>query len=144
MKHYTITNVSAYANAGQRAQQNLDYALTGNMRKADHIAFDVDSDIPELDMSVKSSHFTLVSANMVRGETFDEIWNEYARRVHSKRFAYVTKSLEVFEMTLDEFKTFLYMFGTLDNQSSKCGGGKVIRCRAESNKMVAWLMAQAV
>lgn len=139
MKYYAITNVSAYKNAGQRAQQDLDFALTGLMRNADSIPFDMDSDIPEYAMSVKSSHFTLVSANRVHGDTFDEIWDEYARRVHSTCFAYVCKDMSVYEMSLDEFKTFVYAFGYLDRQSEKHGNGAVIRCRAESKKMLRWL-----
>lgn len=139
MKSYTIARVSTYTNAGQRAQQDLDYALTGHMRHADCVPFDMDSDIPELAMSVKSSHFTLVSAARIHADTFDGIWNEYAARVHSQRFAYVCKDMTVYEMNLDEFRLFVYEFCTLQKQSEKCGGRMTIRCRAETKKMLCWL-----
>lgn len=139
MKSYRIASVSNYKNAGQRAQQDLDYALTGHMRHADCVPFDMDSDIPELAMSVKSSRFTLVSAKRVHADTFDGIWNEYATRVHSERFAYVSKSMVVYEMNLDEFRQFVYEFCTLQKQSEKCGGQMTIRCKDETKKMVCWL-----
>lgn len=136
-----FTFVSSLSNQGQARQQDVDYMLTGKIRKPDHVPFDVDSDIPEFGISVKSSRFTLVSAARVHGETFDEIWNEYARRVHSKWFCYATATGEAYFMNLEEFESFVRAFCTVERESSKNGGGLKIRCKKESKAMLTWLAA---
>ena len=136
-----FTFVSSLSNQGQARQQDIDYMLTGKIRKPDHVPFDVDSDIPEYGISVKSSRFTLVSAARVYGETFDEIWNEYARRVHSKWFCYATATGEAYFMNLEEFESFVRAFCTVERESSKNGGGLKIRCKKESKAMLTWLSA---
>ena len=62
-----FTFVSSLSNQGQARQQDVDYMLTGKIRKPDNVPFDMDSDIPEFGVSVKSSRFTLVSAARVHG-----------------------------------------------------------------------------
>lgn len=133
--------VSTYSNKGQARQQDVDFMLTGKIRKADHVPFDMDSDIPEYDCSVKASRFTLVSANVVRGNDFDSIWNEYAERVHSTLFCYATENGTAYFMDIAEFESFVRTFCTLQKESSKNGGGMKIRCKSESKAMLQWLAA---
>lgn len=131
-----------YDNFGNHAEQALAYTLTGEIRKHDHIPFYEDSDIPEYAMSVKSSGFTLASAKVNKGETFDEKWADFSKRVHSTCFAYVSHDMVAYVMTKREFKKFVYAFCNLDHESEKNGGGLKIKCRNESKKMVAWLESQ--
>lgn len=138
----TITRVSTLSNKGQAAQQNLDNKLTGQIRKPDSCPYYMDSDIPELDMSVKSSRFTLASARCMTADTFEGQLDEYANRVHSNKFAYVGQNDIAYIMTLDEFLDFVRTFCTWARESKKNGGGYKIRCRAESKKMLAWLEAR--
>ena len=42
-------------------------------------------------------------------------------------------------MNIDEFESFVYMFGYMAKESDKNGGGWKIRCKHESKKMVRWL-----
>lgn len=142
----TITNIAnierTYANWGNHVEQALAYTLTGEMRKHDHVPFFADSDIPEFNMSVKSNGFTLASAKVNHGETFEEKLNDFVTRVHSDKFAYVTLEMVAYVMNLEEFVTFIRLFCYLDRESTKNGGGKKIKCRAESKKMLAWLEAR--
>lgn len=137
-----ITRISNLSNKGQAAQQNLDYAITGKIRKPDHIPFDMDSDIPEVNMSVKSSGFTLASANILEAETFDGQLAEFATRVHSTEFAYVAQNDVAYIMVLDEFLEFVKTFCIWTKESEKNGGKYKIRCRRESRKMMAWFEAR--
>lgn len=130
-------------NWGCAAQVNYDNYKTGKIRKHDHVPFDKDSDIPEIKASVKSSNFTLASANVLAGETFDEQWSDYKKRVHSSLFVYVTKTGLAYEMTLKEFEEFVLLFCGFERESQKNGGGMKIRCRKETKKMLKWFEARA-
>ena len=93
MKVATINRT--YANWGAHCEQALAFTLTGEIRKHDHVPFDKDSDIPEYNMSVKSSGFTLASAKVNHGETFEEKVTDFFARVHSTIFAYVANDFTV-------------------------------------------------
>lgn len=96
----------------------------------------------EKNISVKSAHFSLLSATMTKGMTsFDEIWRFYIDNTHSNTWAYVTEDFQVFEMNKAEFETFVYKFCALDRESSKNGGGVKIRCKSESKALLKWLEA---
>lgn len=142
MTTLTLINIErTYANWGNHCEQAVAYTLTGEMRKHDHVPFYADSDIPEVNMSVKSSGFTLASAKVNHGETFDEKLADFAARVHSDKFAYVTEDFIAYIMTLEEFIKFIRLFCYWDRESSKNGGGYKIKCRKETKKMRAWLAA---
>lgn len=94
--------------------------------------------------SIKASAFTLMSGNLCEGiEDFDGIWNLYESRVHSDTFAYITADFTVYEMTISEFKRFVYTFCHTERESEKNGGAMKIRCRKESGKMLKWLADMA-
>lgn len=141
MRIQKFNHVSTLSNAGQAAQQNLDFAITGKIRKPDNVPFDMDSDIPEYGISVKSARFTLVSASALSATTFEGQLAEYIERVHSREIAYVTKSDVAYIMTLPEFVTFCTLFCTMQKESEKNGGGYKVRCKTESKKMLAWFEA---
>lgn len=136
-----LTIERTYANWGNHCEQALAYTLTGEIRKHDHVPFYADSDIPEANMSVKSSGFTLASAKVNHGETFEEKLDDFVKRVHSDKFAYVTEDFVAYVMTLDEFIKFIRLFCYLDRESTRNGGGYKIKCRKETKKMRAWLAA---
>lgn len=130
-----------YTNWGNHCEQALAYTLTGEIRKHDHVPFFKDSDIPEYHMSVKSSGFTLASAKVNHGNTFDEKLDDFATRVVSDKFAYVTKDFIAYVMTLPEFVEFVKLFCYWNRESTQNGGGYKIKCRNETKKMRAWLAA---
>lgn len=132
-----------YSNWGQHCEQALAYTLTGEIRKHDRVPFDVDSDIPEYNMSVKASGFTLASATINHGETFEEKYNDFFARVHSENFAYVDMKFTAYVMNTETFKEFVKRFCYLDRESKKNGGLTKIKCYKESKKMIEWLNAQA-
>lgn len=132
-----------YDNFGNHAEQALAYTLTGEIRKHDHVPFYMDSDIPEYGMSVKASGFTLASAKVNHGDTFDEKLADFVKRVHSVKFAYVTADMVAYVMNLTEFVEFIKTFCYMDKESSRNGGGYKIKCKHESKKMVRWLEERA-
>lgn len=143
MTTMTINHISALSNAGQARQQDLIFALTGEVRKPDSVPFDMDSDIPEFSISVKSARFTLASANVLASTTFEGQLNEFSERVHSDKFAYVTKDYAVYIMDKVEFLAFCNEFCAWEQESEKNGGAYKVRCRNESKRMIKWLQARA-
>jgi hypothetical protein len=128
-----------YANNGQHSQQVADFTLTGHIRKADNKKWDADSDIPELNMSVKSDRFTL--AYRLEGETKEEKINYYFENVHSTSWAYVSNEGQIYIMNRVEFYAFLMTFTTLQRQSSKNGGHYTVKLNHETNAVRNWLKA---
>lgn len=144
MTSMMIKSVSEYRNHGQACEQSLAYALTGEMRSHDHVAFDMGSDIPEYAMSVKSARFTLASANVLGGECLADMLNDYFERVASSVFAYVTNDMAVYMMDCNEFREFLERFAFLDRESEKNGGGYKVRAKSESKAMLKWFASHAM
>lgn len=144
MKTINVTEIERnYANWGNHAEQCLCYTLTGEIHPHDHVAFDKGSDIETMGgISVKSSGFTLASAKVNHGETFDEKLDDYKTRVHSTVFAYVSLELVAYMMNLSEFEDFIRNFCYFNRESTRNGGGWKIKCRKESKKMLRWLDAR--
>jgi len=135
-----LTINRTYKNNGQHAQQVVDYTLTGIIRKADNHKWDVDSDIPELHMSVKGNRFTLASDLI--GDTVEAKINDYFNRTASTQWAYITTEEEIYIMNRVEFYMFLMLFCTLQADSTKNGGKKKVRFGYESARVREWLKAQ--
>lgn len=129
-----------YTNNGQHAQQVVDFTLTGNIRKADNHKWDADSDIPELNMSVKSARFTL--AYSLNGETKEEKIADYFNRVKSTSWAYMTNEGVIYIMNRVEFYAFLMFCTALQKSSSSNGGHYTIKQNHETQKIRDWLKAQ--
>ena len=143
MTTMVINSIYNLSNAGQARQQDLTYALTGQIRKPDSVPFDMDSDIPEFSIQVKCSRLTLASASALAATTVDGQLNEFSERVHSKKFAYVTKNNMVYIMDKVEFLDFCHEFCGWEQESKKNGGAYKVRCRKESKRMIKWLQAKA-
>ena len=112
--------------------------VTGYMGAKDaNTRYDMGSDIPEMNASVKSSKATLV--NMVLGATFEESVDTYFANVHSDLFIWVSVNETIatlYMMNADEFRTFIYKFSGLNERG-------YIRFKAESGKMIAFLESLA-
>ena len=128
-----------YSIEGMHKEQCLAYTLTGEIRKHDHIRYDKGSDIPEYDLSVKSARFTLVSANLIKGDTVAEQLAYYIEHTASKQVAYITKNYDVYTMNMVEFAEFVMEFCYMTTESSKNGGGLKVVAKSESKKMLQWL-----
>lgn len=139
----TVTDIACTSsNRGIYCEQALAFTLTGEIRKHDHVPFHMGSDIPEFNMSVKSSGFTLASGKINMGETMDEKLADFFGRVHSDKFAYVTVSMVAYIMDRNEFEQFLRTFAYMDRDSQKNGGLLKVKCRKESKKMLNWFEAR--
>lgn len=132
-------NFRNYKSNGQHKEQALAYVLTGEIRKADKVPFYMGSDIPEYEMSVKSSKFSLMNGNACICQDFDGIVEEFFNRVKSTKFAYVTNDMVAYVMNIEQFRQFVYMFCGLERESQKNGGRYKVKMRAESKKTIAWL-----
>ena len=142
MKVINVAHIErTYSNWGQHCEQALAYTLTGEIKTADHLPFDKYSDIPEYEMSVKASHFTLASPKVNFGDTKEEKLADYKARVHSKWFAYVTDELVAYIMNIGEWMAFLERF-TVSDKASGSHAFKV-RGKKENKEIRAWLAAHA-
>ena len=147
MTSFTICPGANARNTGDAREWGLCEYFGCSRCKHDAVPYDRGSDIStaDMDISVKASGFSLMAGSMCEGrETFDGIWDLYAERVHSNRFAYVTADWTVYMMDLSEFKRFVYAFARVEADSQKNGGAMKIRCRKESKKMLAWLAAAII
>ena len=110
--------------------------------KHDAMPYNLGSDVEigEEKISIKSSKFSLMSGRLCNGLTeFNAIWELYELNVHSNKFVYITEDFIAYEMTITEFKTFVYEFCKTERESEKNGGAVKIRCKTESKKFIAWL-----
>jgi len=141
MKKTNIPNVSLKHNAGDRAEENFDFLLNGRISGKNSLGYDRGSDVEHdgVGYSVKSSHFTLAAAGLLKGDDMTAKLNFYFATVHSSKVAYISKDGNAYIMNMVEFREFLEVFGTLERESEKNGGGLKVRCKAESKKMIDWL-----
>ena len=145
MTTYTIERLT-HRNAGIAREWALCRYYKVERTAHDALPYDKGSDLDAAGkhISIKASAFTLMSGNLCEGiEDFDGIWSLYESRVHSDTFAYITEDFKVYEMTLSEFKRFVYAFGRTERESEKNGGAMKIRLRKESGKMLRWLADEA-
>lgn len=140
----TATIERTYSNFGNHAEQALAYTLTGEIRKHGKITYDKGSDIPEYDMSVKSSGFSLMSARLCESEDFEEIISQYMTNTASTCVAYVAQNMVAYVMNMEQFNEFLHQFCYLDRESTKNGGGVKVKMLRESKKVLTWLNERVV
>lgn len=130
-----------YKNNGQHLEQCVTYTYTHEIRQHSNTPYNKDSDIPEYNISVKSSAFSLASANLIKGNTVAEQLAYYMEHTASEKVVYVTKNYDGYEMNMQEFAEFVTEFGYITRESQKSGGGIKVRVRKENKKMLEWLAA---
>ena len=134
---YTLDGGAHWMNAGQFKQIARVACLFGRVERPDHVRYDVDSDIPELHESVKSSKATLV--NMVLGEDLESTLEFYFSHTASKVHSWVMmidEEIVTYVMNNEEFRKFTENFGWYDKDR------KVVRYKADSTKMIKWFESQ--
>ena len=135
-------------NKGIQAQIDMTLACGLPYMHHDGRAFDKGSDIEYHGehISVKAYHFTLMAGTMCEGKTtLPEIWEVYAQRTHSNKFAYVVNET-AYIMTLAEFKEFVFKFCAVEkesNHSDRQGTGSVkVRAKRNEKDMVKWFISK--
>lgn len=126
-----------WMNAGEFMECAIKWAFGYAAHKDANARYDVASDIPELNASVKSSKASLT--NMPLASSFEESVDVYFANVHSTCFIYgaITDSiLNVYMMDADTFRQFMYHWSALNERG-------VIRFKATSGKMIAYLESLA-
>ena len=130
--HYTLDGTH-YMNNGDFAEVVTKAGLGYAPVKDGNTAYDIASDIEELNASVKSSRFTLTSRSLA--DTFEDSIEVYFQTVHSTTWIYTVileDTATLYFMDAEEFKTFLYGFASLNER-------KVVRGKTTSTKMITWL-----
>lgn len=134
-------------NKGIHAHANVAFACGYDWRHHDSLAFDMGSDIEYNgdSISVKAFHFTLMAGTMCEGKTtLEDIWEVYARRTHSNKFAYVVNEV-AYIMNLEEFKAFVFKFCAVERESNHSDrqhtGSVKVRARRNEKDMVKWFKA---
>lgn len=130
--HYTLDG-EHFMNGGDFAEVDTKHEHGFAAKKDGNTAYDIESDIPEMNASVKSSGFTLTSK--VLADSFNETIEKYFQTVHSTLWIYVIiigEEVTFYYMNATEFRQFLETFGTWTER-------KVIRGRKTSGKMITWL-----
>ena len=130
---YTIDGMN-YMNGGQFVQIGIVASLFDRIERPDHVPYNLGSDIPELNESVKSSKATLV--NKILGNDFESSLQVYFETVASTQFSWnilIDSEIVRYIMNASEFRIFTETFAIFDNSR------KVIRYKATSTKMIKWL-----
>lgn len=130
---YSVNNGKSWMNGGEFMEiiAKVIYGID-LLEKDANTPFDKGSDIPELEMSVKSSKATLCCPI---GKNWNETITNYFQRVHSTNWGYVVMiddTATVYEMNAKEFREFLETWANWDDSR------KVIRMKATSGKMIKW------
>jgi len=129
--NYTLDN-EHWINGGEFAEVVTKSGLGDEAKKDANTRYDEASDIEEINVSVKSSRFTLV--NMKLAETFEETITKYFETVHSNIWIYTVvmeNEATLYYMNKEEFNEFLHTFCFFNERFN-------VRCRATSGKMIAW------
>jgi len=129
---YTFDGIH-YMNAGEWKECICKAVLGYECHKDGNTAYNVDSDIPELNASVKSSKASLT--NMVLADTFEDSIRTYFANVHSNLFIWVEvvdENAILYMMNAEEFELLIRKFSALNERG-------VIRFKATSSKLVSFL-----
>lgn len=131
---FSVNNGKSWINGGEMAEIGSKAVFgIAVLEKDANTPFDQGSDIEELEMSVKSSKFTLCCPI---GKSWEETITNYFQRVHSTSWCYtviIEDEITCYVMNAEEFKDFLGSWAKWD------GSRNVVRGKATSGKMVRWL-----
>jgi hypothetical protein len=132
--HYSFDNGLTHCNGGDAHEIFTKDCKGYPPRKDGNTAYDIDSDIPELNASVKSSKATLVNKDL--GPDLDTVLRVYFATVHSKLWIWAVKleeDLVTYEMDRTEFEEFTRQWARYDINR------KVVRYKSTSTIMIKWL-----
>lgn len=131
--HYLMSDGRHY-NTGEFLEASVKNSLGLDWHKDANTPWNKGSDIEETHTSVKSSKFTLASD--LRGDTVEEVLEQYFEQVASTNWDYVIQideQIYVYNMNRDEFKAFVLQFARIDKTR------RTVRGLATSSKTIAWL-----
>lgn len=132
MKHLTLSPIPrTYKNNGQHLEQTFRYNLTGEIVKADNVKASEGCDL--FNYSIKSARATIC-----KGTNIDE----HLAIDKATEFVYITKTLDAYIMSREEYKTFVQLFAKVGTDSSKNGGAKKLRLGHETASLLEWLALQ--
>lgn len=132
--HYTFDGGITHCNGGDAMEIFTKAGKGYRPAKDSNTAYDIASDIPELNASVKSSKATLV--NKYLGADLDSVLAVYFENVHSNLWIWAVKieeSITTYEMDRTEFEEFTRKWARYDNSR------KVIRYKSTTTIMIKWL-----
>lgn len=123
---------TVYKNAGQQAEVNLAYTLTGETRKADNRKGGAD---------VGKYQVKTFRATLCRSAEVADILEEYKE---AERFAFVdSESATWYDMSKEEWMEFARLFARVERESNKNGGSAKLRLNGQKQAQRAWLQARA-
>lgn len=132
MTHITLKHIArTYKNNGQHKEQVARFTLTGEIVKADNKPYYMGGDIG--DLQVKSSKASICKGTDLRAHIANDGANRYGYVDDACKVMYILSKTEYIE--------FVEQFGYITKDSEKNGGAEKIRLKAESRKMIEWLMA---
>lgn len=134
---FSINGGATWMNGGEFAEAVAKAAHGLDPRKDANTRFDVGSDVPEFNASVKSSKASLT--NMKLADSFDASVTAYFEQVASSEFWYVAitdEQVNIYKMGAKLFERFIRKFAKLNERH-------VLRIAATSAKMLAWLDTNA-
>ena len=131
--HYTFDGIH-YMNGGEFAECIDKWARGLEPKKDDNTPYDVDSDIPELSISVKSARAGLTERKLA--DNLNEYIKIFFENVHSKYFDWVVivdNIVTIYTMNKTEFRKFTKEFISWDTYCKRPRFG------VSSVRMVKWL-----
>lgn len=127
---------SHHMNAGEFTEIMVKAHMGFDACKDANTPYDMGSDIPEINASVKSGKATLVNKKL--GQNMEEVLDTYFQNVHSTSFIWgvvMDDELIIYTMNAKEFRPFIENFANFDKSR------QVVRFKATSGKMLKWLEA---
>ena len=126
MTKTTLTPITrTYANNGQHLEQTYRFFKSGKICKADNL-----KGADWEDIQIKSARATICKGSDIESHVKNDV---------AKKYVYITKDLEAYEMSKEEYLEFTTKFATLTRESSKNGGAEKMRLKNEGKEMLEWL-----
>lgn len=147
MKKFNFKVIDGYRNNGQKIEQSIRYALTGEIVKADNIPATVASDCNGY--QIKSARATVAKYGYAGIKAPANTANKRAQIIagwltydSARAYIYGTADGVAYVMDADEYLTFTANFSTITTDSAKNGGRYKVRLRYETAEMREWLENQ--
>ena len=128
MNTFNFTYLGNYKNHGQDAEQSIRFALTGEIKKADNLPYNLGADC--LSYQIKSAR-----ASICKGTNLEA----YLALDASEAYIYADKGGTAWVMSKAEYIEFCKAFATVTCDSRQNGGNEKLRLKSESKEMIDWL-----